>query len=137
MPDITLSEKSMLATIILILAGAQSGAIVIARGWLFDASPRLRRQAVAAHRIGGYAGLVLILLIAYYCVLVIEATSSSSRTALHAILGAATVALVLSKVATARVFRKRYRLLPVLGGLLGAAIAATWATSALWYYINF
>jgi hypothetical protein len=137
MPDITLAQKSLLATIIFAAALAQFTSISIARGWSFDASLKLRRYAVVAHRAGGYIALILILTIAYYCVFGIESTSSNARTKAHALLGIASVGLVVSKVLVARLFKRQYRKLPIMGALLGAAVGTAWATSALWYYMNF
>lgn len=136
MPEISLAQKSILATVILAVAFLQLVFIVTARAWLFDPPARLRRNAARAHRIGGYSGLVLLLVISYYCVFV-YGSSGTARSVIHAFLGVAAVVLVLSKAAVARVFRGYIRRLPLLGGTLFGMIAGAWSTSALWYFINF
>lgn len=136
MPDISLADKSLMASVLLAVSLLQLAWIGSARGWILDLPLKLRLRAVRAHRIGGYAGLTLILAIAYYCVFV-YGSSGTARSAIHALLGAATVALVAVKVLVARFFKAGSRRLPVIGFMLGGSIVGAWATSALWYFIKF
>jgi len=133
---VTLAHKSALATVILAVAVSQLGLIGAGRGWWLSLSSRGRLKAVKAHRAAGYAGLLLIFIIAYYCVFVFGSTGTI-RSTIHAFLGASVVMLVTVKVMVARVFRGYLQRLPVLGAALAAAITGAWATSALWYFIYF
>lgn len=136
MPDISLAQKSVLATIILALALVQLALISTARGWVVKLPPKIRGRARVAHHVGGYTGLVLLAIISYYCVFV-YGSSGTTRSLAHAILGAAAMVLVLSKVAVAHAFKALFRGMPLLGGLLAGSIAGAWATSSLWYFMNF
>ncbi|MHB1380929.1 MAG: DUF6529 family protein, partial [Thermoleophilia bacterium] len=136
LPEISLAEKSLMASILLAVALLQLVWISLARGWFLDLPLRARLRAVKAHHIGGYAGLGLILTIAYYCVFV-YGSSGTTRAAIHALLGAVTVGLVATKVVMARFFKAKAHRLPAIGFLLGGSIVGAWSTSALWYYTNF
>lgn len=132
----TLFQKSLLATAVLVLALVQMVIMSVARGWIGGASGRTQRRALYLHRAGGYLGLVLILFIAYYCIFEVQRVGNPYRI-VHALFGSAATALVVSKVAIRRVFSGWRRRLPALGLSLLAAIAGAWATSALWYLVEF
>lgn len=136
MPDISLAQKSVLATVILGVAFLQLVFISAARGWVVKLPIKQRLRAVKAHHIGGYGGLLLILTIGYYCVFV-YGSAGTTRSMIHALLGATAVTLVVGKVVVARGFRAYAGKLPTMGALLLGAIVGAWTSSAAWYFINF
>lgn len=73
---------------------------------------------------------------AYSCVFYIGARLTPARVALHAILGIAIIALIMSKISIARGLRQFYTRLPVLGAALFSAIVVSWLVSAGWYYFS-
>lgn len=132
----TLFQKSLLATAVMVLALVQLLLIATARGWIGSSSGRTQRRALYLHRAGGYLGMAIILLIAYNCILKIHWIGNPYKP-WHMLFGASATVLVLSKVSIARVFRGWRRRLPAVGLTLLAALAGAWTTSALWYLAEF
>jgi hypothetical protein len=110
--------------------------IIAARGQIAGFSPQVRSWLVRCHRFGGYLGFFIILLVAYSCVFYIGARLTPARVAVHAILGLAIIALIMSKISIARGLRQLYTRLPVLGAALFPAIVVNWIVSAGWYYFS-
>jgi hypothetical protein len=132
----TLLQKSVLATVLLVLALGQLTSISIARGWLGSHGGRALRRALVAHRIGGYTGLAIILFIAFNCLFIIHYVGNPYKY-MHMTLGALAVAIVMAKVTIARGCRCLKQALPRFGAALLITIAGAWFTSALWYLVNF
>lgn len=134
----TLFQKSLLATGLMVLALAQLSSMAVARGWIGSSSfsGRTLRRALYLHRAGGYIGLALIVFIAYYCIFEVQRIGNPYKM-VHIFFGAAATVLVLSKFAVVRFSSGLRGQLPVLGLALLAAVAGAWATSALWYLIEF
>lgn len=132
----TLLQKSVLATVLLVLALAQLGFISTARGWVGNFGGRTLRRALLMHRIGGYIGLAVILFIAFNCFFIIKYIGNPYKYT-HITLGVLTVAILMSKVTVARACQGLKRLLPRFGVALLIAVVGTWLTSALWYLVNF
>lgn len=132
----TLFQKSLLATGLLVLALAQLSTITLARGWIAGFSVKTRRRSRAAHHLGGYIGLVLILFLAYYCKFVVDPIGNPYKR-LHVLLGVLAIVLVVGKVAVARLAPGWRRRLPFIGLALLAAVIGAWASSALWYLVEF
>jgi hypothetical protein len=134
MPELTLYQKSILATALLAIALVQLALIAFGRGWAGGFAPELRRWLVRMHHLGGYLGFFVVLLVAYSCVVYIGARLSPPRVAVHGLLGAAIITLIMSKIVVARGLRQYYHWLPVLGAALFTAIIASWFLSAGWYF---
>ena len=135
--ELTFFGKSILATVLLVLAAMQVLAIGVARGWIGNASPNIRTQATKLHHFQGYAGLMIILFVAYNCVFVLGLPKTGPvRVIAHALLGVTVLLLVMGKIMIVRVFTHYYTRLPLLGVLLLAAVTALWITGAGWYFLN-
>jgi hypothetical protein len=133
---VTLLQKSVLATVLLVLALGQLTSISVARGWLGSFGGKTLRRALKAHRVGGYAGLAIILAIAFNCLFIIRYIGNPFKYA-HMTLGALSVMAVMSKVSIARGCRCLKSALPKFGIALLICISGAWLTSALWYLVNF
>lgn len=136
LPELTIQQKSILATALLAIAFIQMIVIIAARSQVGGFSPQVRRWLVKYHRFGGYLGFFIILLVAYSCVFYIGARLSPARVAVHAVLGMAIIALIMSKISIARGLQQFYTRLPVLGAALFSAIVVNWIVSAGWYYFS-
>jgi hypothetical protein len=134
--ELTLYEKSLLATLLLVLAVGQFIAIGVARGWIGRYPPETRRRAAAWHRTEGYVALLIILIVAYECVFVIGPRYHPVRVAVHSVLGTSVVALIWIKVSIGRVFRRKYRWQPAVGKTLLGAVVLLWLSSAGWYFLQ-
>ncbi len=135
MISFSVSTKSVLATILLALAGPQLAAIAVAMGWLGRFSPKARRRAAQFHRLEGYAALLVILTIAYDCIFVIRPNLPviPTRAQVHSLLGGLVLSLIFAKISIARL-ASRFDWLPKLGITLFVAIIAIWISSAAWYF---
>ena len=129
-------QKSVTASVLLGLAVLQLIAIGITRGWIGRAGRMTRRRTALWHRLEGYVGIAIILVIAYYCLQLASESQKTPRVYLHAFLGVSVIGLVLSKVAIMRFFPRQYHRMPVLGILLFFAIIATWISAAGWYFVT-
>jgi len=136
LPELTIQQKSILATALLAIAFIQMIVVIAARGQIGDFSPQVRRWLVRCHRAGGYLGFFIILLVAYSCVFYIGARLTPARVAVHAIMGLTIISLIMSKISIARGLRQYYTRLPVLGAALFSAIVVSWIVSAGWYYFS-
>lgn len=136
MTELTIAQKSILTTALLAIAFIQLIVIIAARGKIGGFSPQVRRRLVKCHRFGGYLAFFIILLVAYSCVFYIGARLTPARVAVHAILGVATIALIMSKISIARGLRQFYTRLPVLGAALFSTVIVDWIVSAGWYYCS-
>lgn len=135
--ELTFFGKSILATVLLGLAVLQALAIGVARGRIGNFSASIRGQAVKLHHFQGYAGLIIILIVAYNCVYVLGLPKTGTvRVITHSLLGVTVLLLIMGKIMIARVFTRYYARLPLLGALLLAAVTALWITSAGWYFLN-
>lgn len=132
----SLMQKSMLATVLLVLALGQLASISVARGWLGSFGGRTLRRALKLHRIGGYTGLVIILVIAFNCLFVIHYVGNPFKYT-HMTFGALSVALVMTKATISRACQRLKRILPRFGAALLIVLTGAWFTSALWYMVNF
>ncbi len=133
MPELSIDQKSLLATGLLAIACVQLLTIAVGRG-AGGFSPGVRRWAVGLHRFGGYLGLFIVLLVAYSCVVFIGPKTGSLRVAAHSLLGASVIALLFGKITIARGLRQYYPRLPIFGAALFAAVIVNWFISAGWYY---
>ena len=136
MLELTIDQKSLLATVLLALACAQVLLIASALGKIGSFSTETRRRLTMAHRFEGYVAFLIVLWVAYNCVFNIANKSGTPRVVIHAIAGTIVLGLFMSKIAINRGFRQFYTRLPLLGASLFTAITILWVTSAGWYYFT-
>jgi hypothetical protein len=86
------------------------------------------------HRMSGYLTILLTLPVAYHCIFLLGFEATSSRVAIHSILGSAFYGAFLVKVILVRSERFPGWALPVAGGLLFAILAGLWLTSSLYLF---
>jgi hypothetical protein len=133
MLNLTYSQKSLLATGLLVIAFLQLTVIAMALGKVGSFSPDTRRRLTMFHRFEGYVGLLIILWVAYNCIFNIVHKSGMPRVVIHMIMGATVLGLITSKITISRGLRQYYRRLPMLGAALFTVIPVLWVTSAGWY----
>ena len=124
--------KSILTTVVLVLAIAQALIGLRLRGYLKSLPlplPRLRGW----HRWEGDATLILTVIVALICVTNFGFSLYSPRVALHTALGTLAALIMLLKVVIARRFRIYLRHTLILGTLAGFGVLGTFVASALWY----
>lgn len=126
--------KSILATVVLVLALAQAISMAQIRGYLrFKLIPLPAKSLRNWHRWGGDATLLLTLLVALICLTHETYSSYAWRVPLHAALGTLAALTMSAKVIMARRFRRYLRYGPLLGATAGLAVLGTFMASALWY----
>jgi hypothetical protein len=118
--------KVVLASVAAALAVYQLVLIAIGYGRLRP-GVLTARAASWTHRASGDAILVLIAVLSLFCLVWFGPDDDG---AVHAITGAALVAVLALKVAVIRWWHGLGRFLPVLGMLVFLLLAATWLTSA-------
>ncbi|GAA2784331.1 DUF6529 family protein [Streptomyces rameus] len=87
-----------------------------------------------AHRLIGLLAFLLSLPISYHCVTAYGVDLSSSRVAVHSIVGCVLYGAFVAKVLVVRSRRLPGWALPAAGGTLVTAIALMWYTAALWFF---
>ena len=128
----TLSLKMWFATTVVVLAGVQVLLAMRLYGKL-----RVPRSAPAwlgdAHRLIGTLAFALSLPVAYHCLWALGFQSTSTRVVVHSLLGCLFYGAFTVKVLAVRVHGLPNRMLPIVGGLVFAALVGIWLTSSLWY----
>lgn len=133
---VTPYQKSITASVLLGLAVMQLVVISMARGWIGGSRPPARRRMARWHRLEGYIGIAMILVVAFFCLRLAPESDKTPRVYIHALLGVTVISLVLFKVAIMRFFPRHYSRMPLLGAALFAAIIAIWISSAGWYFVT-
>ncbi len=128
-----LMGKSILTTVVLVLAIAQAISGPRARGAL-RLPPLARRRLRPWHRWGGDITLILTLAIAAICVVHAPFRVYPLRVPLHAALGTLAAVAMLLKVIIARRFRGYLRYAWIVGAIAGFSILGCFVASALWYF---
>ena len=128
-----ISMKVYLALAVGVLAVLQ----VVGALWIYGKLP-LRAPAWAghAHRASGVVALLLSLPVAYHCLWSLgfqAGGETTTRVALHSILGCAVYGVVVVKVFAVRSKQAPGWFLPVVGGVFFAVLVAVVWTSAGWY----
>ncbi|MBI5871069.1 MAG: hypothetical protein HZB44_09015 [Actinobacteria bacterium] len=134
MLELTFAQKSLLATVLLVLACGQVLLIASALGKIGSFSMETKRWLTMAHRFEGYVAFLVVLWVAYNCVFNIANKSGAPRVVIHAIAGTVILGLFMSKITINRGLKQFYTRLPLLGASLFTAITILWVTSAGWYY---
>jgi len=132
--DLTINQKSILATVLLVIACAQMLLIAMALGKIGSFSTDTRRRLVMAHRFEGSVAFLVALWVAYNCVFNIATKSGAPRVVIHALTGTVVLGLFMGKITISRGIRRFYTRLPLLGAALFTAITVLWVTSAGWYF---
>jgi hypothetical protein len=86
-----------------------------------------------AHRLIGTLAFVLTLPVVYQCLWALGFQSTDTRVLVHSLLGCVFYGLFTVKVLAVRVRGVPSTALPVVGGLVFAALVGIWLTSALWF----
>ena len=132
--ELTLYQMSVFTTLLLAIAFIQLAVISLGRGWVGSLPLKPRIWLVRAHRLGGYIGLLIMLLVSYTCVVYLTYGFSPARIAIHIVAGTILIAAVFSKIVIVHGWRRLYTYLPIFGIVVFVAVIVTWATSALWYF---
>jgi plastocyanin len=126
--------KAWLASGMLALAMFQ----VYSALWIYG---RLHRGQPAwlprAHRLSGYAAIVLSLPIAYHCLFAYGFENFDTRTLVHSLFGCFFYGAFAAKVFIVRSNRFPGWALPVAGGVMVTMIVVLWYSAALWYFNDF
>ncbi len=86
-----------------------------------------------AHRLVGTIAFLLTLPVAYQCLWALGFQSTDTRVLVHSILGCFFYGVFTVKVLAVRVHGLPAPTLPLVGGLVFAALVGVWLTSALWF----
>jgi len=130
----TFPVKAWLATGVLALAAFQ----VYSATWLYGKLPwRRPRWLGTAHRVSGYAAIVLSLPIAYHCLRSYGFRHFDRRTTVHSTVGCFFYGAFAAKVIIVRWRRLPAWALPVAGGTMFALVAVLWYSAALWYFNDY
>ena len=129
--------KSILATVVLVLALGQVVSMAQLRGYLkFKLIPLPTKSLRTWHRWGGDATLLLTLLVALICLTYEAYYPYHWRIPLHVALGSLAALVMLAKLLMARRFRSYLRYGPLLGAIAGLSVLGTFLASALWYLVS-
>jgi plastocyanin len=130
----TFSLKSWLASGVLAFAGFQLYSAL----WIYGRLPGRRpRWLGLAHRVSGYAAILLTLPIAYHCLFAYGFRDFDRRTVAHSIAGCFFYGAFAAKVIVVRSRRLPGWALPVAGGTMVTLVAVLWYSAALWYFNDF
>jgi len=130
----TFSLKAWLANGVLALAAFQLYSAL----WLYGRVPWRRPARLGlAHRVSGYAAIVLSLPVAYHCLLAYGFRNFDRRTVVHSIAGCFFYGAFAAKVIVVRSRRLPGWALPVAGGKMVTLVVVLWYSAALWYFNNF
>jgi hypothetical protein len=86
-----------------------------------------------AHRLVGTLAFLLTLPVAYQCLWALGFQSTDTRVLVHSLLGCVFYGVFTVKVLAVRVHGLPGGTLPIVGGLVFAALVGLWLTSALWF----
>jgi plastocyanin len=130
----TFPVKSWLASGVLALAAFQLYSAL----WIFGRLPWRKPAWIGrAHRVSGYAAIVLSLPIAYHCMFAYGFRDVDRRTVVHSLAGCFFYGAFAAKVIIVRSRRLPGWALPVAGGTMLTLVVVLWYSAALWYYNDF
>ena len=89
-----------------------------------------------AHRLVGTLAFVITLPVAYQCLWALGFQSTDTRVLVHSLLGCFFYGVFTVKVLSVRVKGLPDRMLPIVGGVVFAALVGLWVTSALWFFTS-
>jgi plastocyanin len=130
----TFKLKSWLASGVLALAAFQLYAAL----WIYGRLPWRKPAWIGrAHRVSGFAAILLSLPIAYHCLLAYGFRDFDRRTVVHSIAGCFFYGAFAAKVIVVRSRRLPGWALPVAGGTMVTLVVVLWYSAALWDFDNF
>ena len=136
--DTVIGMKVVVTTVIAVLVLLQ----LVGALWMYG---KLGSQAPSwvgkAHRASGTIALLLIVFVAYHCLVSLGLESGTlddgekvpTRTVVHGVLGCGVIGAIVVKLVAVRSRRAPGWFLPVAGGLLFSLLVAVVLTSAVWY----
>lgn len=130
-----MGPKSVLASIVVVLAALQVLTMSIVYGWL-PGSGELRQKLAPYHRWEGRLVFLLVIAVAALCIVTWGPRSGTTRALLHSILGITVVAALVLKVFIVRYAPKLRSTIPVFGFGLFAGLIAIWFLTAYWYWFS-
>lgn len=89
-----------------------------------------------AHRLSGTLAFLLSLPVAYHCLWSLGFQSGTTRVLVHSIVGCIFYGAFVTKVLSVRVHSLPNWVLPVVGGLVFAALVVIFLTSSLWFFTS-
>ncbi|MFE7776660.1 DUF6529 family protein [Streptomyces sp. NPDC057445] len=127
--------KSWLATAALVFALVQLVSALVMYGQM----PGVRSApwTPVLHRWSGRVAFLLTVPVAVHCLYALGYETSTARAAWHSFLGCFFFGAFSAKMLLLRMERLPGWLLPVVGGLVFAALTLVWLTSALWFFRTF
>ncbi|MGV1007253.1 MAG: DUF6529 family protein [Dermatophilaceae bacterium] len=129
-----LAAKAWLTTAALLLGVVQ---VVTAAGMWGRLGLADRTWTAPVHRWAGRAAVLLTLPVVVHCLYALGVDHSSPRTLAHSVLGAFFFGAFTTKMLSLARPGVPQRTLPLVGGLLFAALVGIWLTSALWFFTTF
>ncbi len=128
----TLNMKAWLATIVVCLALVQVTLALRMYGRI--GSGDAPAWVAPAHRVTGLLAFLISLPVVYHCLWALGFQDTDTRVLVHSLAGCFFYGAFTTKVLTVRSERMPGWALPVLGGLVFAALVVIWLTSALWFF---
>jgi Family of unknown function (DUF6529) len=128
-----LQFKTWLGTIVLALVVVQ----VLTASWMWGRLPGAGRApagVAVVHRWSGTVAFVVSLPVAFHCLWALGFQTTPSRVLVHSIAGCVFYGGYASKMLGLRLRGLSGWALPVLGGLVFAALTVAWLTAALWFF---
>jgi hypothetical protein len=89
-----------------------------------------------AHRLTGTLAFLVSLPVAYHCLWSLGFQSGTTRVLIHSIVGCVFYGAFVTKVLSVRSHKLPNWVLPVVGGLVFAALVVIFLTSALWFFTS-
>lgn len=129
-----LAAKAWLTSAALVLGVVQ---VVTAAGMWGRLGLADRSWTAPLHRWAGRVAVLLTLPVVVHCLYALGFDHSSPRTLAHSLLGAFFFGAFTTKMLSLARPGVPDRTLPIVGGLLFAALVGIWLTSALWFFTTF
>src|SRR5215216_5218321 len=130
-----MGPKSVLASLVVLLAILQVVTMSIIYGWL-PGSDELRLKLRPYHRWEGRLLFLLVVVVATLCVVTWGPSSATTRALVHSILGITVVIALVLKIIVVRYVPSLGRLIPLFGTGLLAGLVAIWFLTAYWYWFS-
>ncbi len=89
-----------------------------------------------AHRLTGTVAFLVSLPVAYHCLWALGFQSGTTRVLIHSVVGCIFYGAFVTKVLSVRMHNLPNWVLPVIGGLVFAALVVIFLTSSLWFFTS-
>jgi hypothetical protein len=132
----TIAFKAWFATAAVVLALVQ--VLTASRMWgkLQRAIPLSFAASKRIHRWSGRLAFLCTLPLFFHCVFILGFQTSSTRVAIHSIVGTFVYGVFAAKMLVIREKGYAHWVLPVAGGAMATMLVVLWATSSLWFFTN-